>query len=81
MVRLASKNMWRHRLRTGLTIAGIAVAINNTDRRTRAVIGALEEDTTPPGDLTNAVAVGAGQFHGVAVTAQGTVRAWCSRSS
>ncbi|HEY0917183.1 MAG TPA: ABC transporter permease, partial [Solimonas sp.] len=25
--RLASKNMWRHRLRTGLTIAGIAVAI------------------------------------------------------
>lgn len=27
VVRLASKNMWRHRLRTGLTIAGIAVAI------------------------------------------------------
>ena len=36
--------------------AGIAVAINNTDRRTRAVIGALEEDTTPPGDLTIDVA-------------------------
>jgi putative ABC transport system permease protein len=27
VVRLARKNMWRHRLRTGLTIAGIAVAI------------------------------------------------------
>ena len=27
VVRLASKNMWRHRLRTGLTMAGIAVAI------------------------------------------------------
>jgi putative ABC transport system permease protein len=27
VLRLASKNMWRHRLRTGLTIAGIAVAI------------------------------------------------------
>ncbi len=27
VLRLASKNMWRHRLRTGLTIAGIAIAI------------------------------------------------------
>ncbi|WP_028079808.1 ABC transporter permease [Solimonas soli] len=27
IVRLARKNMWRHRLRTGLTMAGIAVAI------------------------------------------------------
>jgi len=27
IIRLARKNMWRHRLRTGLTIAGIAVAI------------------------------------------------------
>ncbi|MGH8446464.1 MAG: ABC transporter permease [Solimonas sp.] len=27
VLRLARKNMWRHRLRTGLTIAGIAVAI------------------------------------------------------
>ena len=27
ILRLASKNMWRHRLRTGLTMAGIAIAI------------------------------------------------------